>query len=88
VELMFTTHIGPVLAMAEPLSACSAAPIGLQPFRFLAIVGAELRTLRSATALFEKKEEKRAHFYRKDLTVPNPLQVISQEFAPQNIRTP
>ena len=35
-ELMFSSHIGPVLAMAELLSPCSAAPIGLQPFRFIA----------------------------------------------------
>ncbi len=34
VELMFSSHIGPVLAMAELLSPCSAAPIGLQPFRW------------------------------------------------------
>jgi hypothetical protein len=31
VELMFSTHIGSVLAMAELLSPCLAAPIGLQP---------------------------------------------------------
>ncbi len=33
VELMFSSHIGPVLAMAELLSPCSAAPIGVQPLR-------------------------------------------------------
>src|SRR5215470_515836 len=41
VELMFSTHIGSVLAMAELLSPCSAAPIGLQPFRFIAMDNAE-----------------------------------------------
>lgn len=35
-ELMFLTRNGPVLAMAELLSPCSATPIGLQPFRFIA----------------------------------------------------
>jgi len=50
VELMFSTHIGPVLAMAELLSPCSAVPIGLQPFRFIAMDNAELRKLRAAIA--------------------------------------
>jgi len=53
---MFPTHIGPVLAMAELLSPCSAAPIGLQPFRFIAINNAELRKLRAAIASSEKTE--------------------------------
>jgi hypothetical protein len=56
VELMFSTHIGPVLAMAELLSPCSAAPIGLQPFRFIAMDNAELRKLRAAIALSQKTE--------------------------------
>jgi nitroreductase len=56
VELMFSTYIGPVLAMAELLSPCSAAPIGLQPFRFIAIDNAELRNLRAAIAAFSKTE--------------------------------
>ncbi len=51
-ELMFPTHIGPVLAMAELLSPCSAARIGLQPFRFTAIDSAELQKLRAAIASF------------------------------------
>jgi hypothetical protein len=50
VELMFSTRNGPVLAMAELLSPCSAVPIGLQPFRFIAIDDAELRKLRAAIA--------------------------------------
>jgi hypothetical protein len=36
--------------MAELLSPCSAAPIGLQPFRFIAMDGAELRKLCAAMA--------------------------------------
>lgn len=56
VELMFSSHIGPVLAMAELLSPCSAAPIGLQPFRFIAMDKAELRKLRAAIASSHKME--------------------------------
>lgn len=48
VELMFSTHAGPVLAIAELLSPRSASPIGLQPFRFITIERSELRTLRAA----------------------------------------
>jgi hypothetical protein len=51
VELMFSTSLGPVLAMAELLNPCTAAPIGLQPFRFIAINSAEVQTLRAAIAL-------------------------------------
>jgi hypothetical protein len=51
VELLFSTHIGSVLALAELLSPCSAAPMGLQPFRFIALDSAELRKLRAAIAL-------------------------------------
>lgn len=50
VELMFSTRIGPVLAMAELLNPCSAAPSGLQPFRFIAVDNAELRKLHAAIA--------------------------------------
>jgi hypothetical protein len=50
VELLFSTQIGSVLAMAELLSPCSAAPIGLQPFRFITMNRAELRKLRAAIA--------------------------------------
>jgi hypothetical protein len=50
VELLFSTHIGPVLAMAELLSPCSAAPIGLQPFRFIAVDNTDLRKLRTLIA--------------------------------------
>ena len=57
VELMFSTHIGPVLAMAELLSPCPAAPIGLQPFRFVVIDNAELRELRAAIASLTPEEE-------------------------------
>ncbi len=50
-ELLFSTQIGSVLAMAELLSPCSAAPMGLQPFRFIAMDSTELRKLRAAIAL-------------------------------------
>ena len=50
VELMFSTRIGPVLAMAKLLKPCSDAAIGLQPFRFLVIDTTELRQLRAALA--------------------------------------
>jgi len=50
VELMFSTRNGPVLAMAELLNPCAVTPIGLQPFRFIAMDDGELRTLRSAIA--------------------------------------
>jgi hypothetical protein len=56
VELMVSTHIGPVLAMAELLSPCSAAPIGLQPFRFIAMDSSELQKLRFAIASSWKQE--------------------------------
>ncbi len=49
-ELLFSTHIGSVLALAELLRPCSVAPIGLQPFRFVAMDSAELRKLRAAIA--------------------------------------
>jgi len=50
VELLFSTNFGSVLAMAELLLPCSAAPIGLQPFRFIAMHSAELQKLRAAIA--------------------------------------
>jgi len=50
VELLFSTEVGSVLAMAKLLSPCSAAPIGLQPFCFVAKDSAELRKLRAAIA--------------------------------------
>lgn len=49
-ELLFSTHSGSVLALAELLSPCSAAPMGLQPFRFIALDSAELRKLSAAIA--------------------------------------
>jgi hypothetical protein len=54
VELMFSTHIGSVLAMAELLRPCSPAPIGLQPFRFIAMDNSESRKLHAAIASSEK----------------------------------
>jgi hypothetical protein len=45
VELMFSLPFGSVLAMAELLSPCSGAPIGLQPFRFITMDHAELQQL-------------------------------------------
>jgi hypothetical protein len=54
VEMMFSTNAGPVLGMAELLSPCSVARIGLQPFRFIALDEADLRTLRIAIASSQK----------------------------------
>jgi len=50
VELMVSTHFGPVLAIAELLSPCAASPVGLQRFRFITIQRSELRALRAAMA--------------------------------------
>jgi hypothetical protein len=51
--VMFWTHTGPVLGIAELLSPCSAVPIGLQPFRFIAMDDNDLSTLRIAIASAE-----------------------------------
>lgn len=48
VELMLSTHVGPVLALAELLSPCPGTPLGLQPFRFISIDSGELRKLSAA----------------------------------------
>jgi hypothetical protein len=56
VELMFSKHVGPVLAMAELLNPCSVAPIGLQRFRFIAIDNAGLRKLRAAMAPSRRRQ--------------------------------
>ena len=53
VEVMFLTDAGPVLGRAELLSPCSAMPIGLQPFRFIAMDDTDLETLRLAIASSE-----------------------------------
>src|SRR5271157_1055375 len=53
VEVMFWTHAGPVLGIAELLVPFSAVRIGLQPFRFIAMHDADLRTLRIAIASSE-----------------------------------
>jgi hypothetical protein len=45
VELLFSTNIGSVLAMAELLAPCPPGLIGLQPFRFIAMDRTELRKL-------------------------------------------
>jgi hypothetical protein len=50
VEVMFWTHAGPVLGIAELLGPCSAVRIGLQPFRFIVMDDTDLRTLRIAIA--------------------------------------
>src|SRR5208282_5130121 len=50
VEVMFRTHVGPVLGIAELLAPCSTVRIGLQPFRFIVMPDADLRTLRIAIA--------------------------------------
>jgi hypothetical protein len=59
VELLFSTQIGSVLAMAELLSPCSSTAIGLQPFRFIAMDSVELRKLRAAIAASWKAETQR-----------------------------
>lgn len=51
VEVFFPTATGPVLGMAQMLTPCPSAPIGLQPFRFVAIDKSDLRKLRAAISL-------------------------------------
>jgi len=51
---MFSTNAGPVLGMAELLSPCSVARMGLQPFRFITLDDADLRNLRIAIASSQK----------------------------------
>lgn len=51
VELFFPTQIGPVLGMAQMLMPCPSAPMGLQPFRFVALDRSDLRKLRAAISL-------------------------------------
>jgi len=51
VELFFPTPTGPVLGMAQMLMPCPSAPLGLQPFRFVAIDNSDLRKLRAAISL-------------------------------------
>ena len=53
VEVMFWTHAGPVLGIAELLSPCLAVRIGLQPFQFIAMDNTDLQTLRVAVASSE-----------------------------------
>jgi hypothetical protein len=64
VEVMFCTHAGPVLGMAELLSLCSAIPIGLQSFRFIAMDGIDLKTLRIAIASSEVGSDEISSFAR------------------------
>jgi hypothetical protein len=49
-EVLFLTETGPVLGLAELLNPCSHAPIGLQPFRFLAMDERDRETLQAAIA--------------------------------------
>ena len=51
VELFFPTETGPILGMAQLLNPCPSAPLGLQPFRFVALDKIDLRKLRSAISL-------------------------------------
>jgi|SRR5438105_3169540 hypothetical protein len=51
VELFFPTQTGPVLAMAQMLIPCLSAPLGLQPFRFVALDKGDLRKLHAAIEL-------------------------------------
>jgi len=60
VELLFSTNVGSVLAMAELLAPCCPARIGLQPFRFIAMDRTELRKLRAVIASSWKTEGERS----------------------------
>ncbi|MBV9484050.1 MAG: hypothetical protein JO249_25360 [Acidobacteria bacterium] len=51
VELFFPTASGAVLGLAEMLMPCVPAPLGLQPFRFVALDRGDLRKLHAAIAL-------------------------------------
>ncbi len=51
VELFFSTQTGPVLGLAQLLTPCACAPLGLQPFRFVALDRTDLLKLRAAIAL-------------------------------------
>jgi hypothetical protein len=62
--VMFCTHAGSVLGMAELLSPCSAIPIGLQPFRFIAMHETDLKTLRIAMASSEVGNDQISSFVR------------------------
>lgn len=50
VEIMFLTQSGPVLAMAELLSPCSATLRCLQPFRFIMMEDGDFHHLKTALA--------------------------------------
>ena len=50
--------------MAELLSPCSAIPIGLQPFRFIAMDETDLKTLRIAMASSEVGNDQISSFAR------------------------
>jgi hypothetical protein len=80
VELLFSTHIGSVLAMAELLSPCSSAPIGLQPFRFVAMDSTELRKLRAAIASSQKTD-----FRRTPTTLSRSPSVVSEATAEEKL---
>jgi hypothetical protein len=60
VELLFSTNLGSVLAMAELLAPCSSGLIGLQPFRFIAMDRTELRKLGAVIDSSWKKEAGRS----------------------------
>jgi len=50
VEVMFLTHTGPVLGMAELLNPRSDPRIGLQRFRFITLDDIDFQRLRTAIA--------------------------------------
>jgi len=50
VEIMFLTQSGPVLALAELLTPCSATLRCLQPFRFIMMNDGDFRHLKMALA--------------------------------------
>ena len=51
-EVLFLTESGPVLGLAELLSPCSDARIGLQPFRFVTMDPTDRETLQAAITSF------------------------------------
>jgi len=77
VELMFATQLGPVLAIVELLSHCSATPIGLQPFRFLVMDNADLRKLRAAITSSRKMETESHRSLDTKVILPEPANSLA-----------
>lgn len=81
VEVMFWTHAGPVLGMAELLNPCSAVRIGLQPFRFIVMDDTDLRTLSVAIA---SSQESPTGFRTDAAEKPRPSVIPETHFCPQD----